>query len=78
MRDLDAPLGRLKEGPIFEGRKPLLPYAGGQGMDCRRNVSESDVNCFLAGDIRANEQAGLTAFHTVWMREHNRLTKELR
>ncbi|KAL1518075.1 hypothetical protein ABEB36_001755 [Hypothenemus hampei] len=79
VRDLDAPLGRLKEGPIFQGKKPLLPYATGQaGMDCRRNLSESDVNCFLAGDIRANEQAGLTAMHTLWMREHNRLAKELR
>ncbi|XP_066250730.1 peroxidasin [Euwallacea similis] len=78
IRDLDAPLGRLKEGPIFLDRKPLLPYAGGQGMDCRRNLSESDVNCFLAGDIRANEQSGLTAMHTIWMREHNRLAKELR
>ncbi|XP_030760728.1 LOW QUALITY PROTEIN: peroxidasin-like [Sitophilus oryzae] len=78
IRDIDAPLGRLKEGPVFEGRKPLLPYAGGQGMDCRRNLSESDVNCFLAGDIRVNEQNGLTAMHTLWMREHNRLAKELR
>ncbi|CAG9770577.1 unnamed protein product [Ceutorhynchus assimilis] len=78
IRDLDAPLGQLKEGPVFQDRKPLLPYAGGQGMDCRRNLSESDVNCFLAGDIRANEQSGLTAMHTLWMREHNRLAKELR
>ncbi|XP_076271608.1 peroxidasin isoform X2 [Rhynchophorus ferrugineus] len=78
IRDLDAPLGKLKEGPIFDGRKALLPYAGGQGMDCRRNLSESDVNCFLAGDIRVNEQNGLTAMHTIWMREHNRLATELR
>ncbi|XP_050301684.1 peroxidasin isoform X2 [Anthonomus grandis grandis] len=79
IRDLDSPLGRLKEGVVFPGRKPLLPYATGpQGMDCRRNLSESDLACFLAGDIRANEQSGLTAMHTVWMREHNRLAKELR
>ena len=31
----------------------------------------------LKGDSRANEQPGLTAFHTVWVREHNRLAKEL-
>ncbi|XP_022903530.2 peroxidasin [Onthophagus taurus] len=78
LRDLTTELGLLRVGPTFPGRKPLLPYASTQGMDCRRNVSESNVNCFLAGDIRANEQVGLIAMHTVWMREHNRLAKELR
>ena len=32
---------------------------------------------FLAGDVRANEQAYLTAMHTLFMREHNRLCREL-
>ncbi|XP_064085733.1 peroxidase-like isoform X2 [Macrobrachium nipponense] len=33
--------------------------------------------CFLAGDNRVNEQIDLSVIHTVWMREHNRLAREL-
>ena len=29
------------------------------------------------GDFRVNEHHGLTAMHTVWLREHNRVATEL-
>jgi hypothetical protein len=33
---------------------------------------------FIAGDVRANEQIGLTAMHTLFVREHNYLAKLIR
>ncbi|XP_050683951.1 peroxidasin-like [Leptidea sinapis] len=78
LRDLTNDNGTLRVGAKFPGRKPLLPTTGLNAMDCRLNLEESTRSCFVAGDIRANEQIGLAVMHTIFMREHNRIATELK
>ena len=62
LRTLDG-TGRLK---VSDGN--LLPF-NTAGLP---NAPSADApNFFLAGDFRANEQAALTALHTLFVREHN-------
>lgn len=70
--------GRLRERDWFqrEGLKPLLP-AQDIEPDLECIGRPRDLFCFLAGDVRANEQTHLTVLHTIYMREHNRLADKL-
>uniref|UniRef100_T1IXZ7 Peroxidase n=1 Tax=Strigamia maritima TaxID=126957 RepID=T1IXZ7_STRMM len=60
------------------GGKPLMPFSDNWPIDCRRDPRESNIGCFLGGDIRVNEQLGLAAIHTLFFREHNRIAETLR
>lgn len=53
----------------------FLPISQNPEEDCHlRSVQGS---CFKSGDSRVNFQPQLTAMHTVWFREHNRIAGEL-
>ena len=52
--------------------KDLLPTTS-EHLECKSSSS----TCFTGGDTRASEQPGLTAAHTIFMREHNRIVGEL-
>jgi peroxidase len=75
--------GKMK---TYKNREPsskdLLPQVEERlaedecAIDSRKQRSQNQ-KCFKAGDSRSNEHPGLTAYHTVWVREHNRLAGEL-
>ena len=68
-----AALRTFEGGKLKTSGGDLLPF-NEEGLE---NAGGTFDSLFLAGDVRANENAALTAMHTVWVREHNRLADEI-
>ena len=74
------PTGYLKMGAQTSFGKKLLPFdtSPNSEIDCSTGIHKNRSNCFLAGDIRVNEQVGLSSMHTLFFREHNRVVDVLK
>uniref|UniRef100_A0A4X2KUJ2 Thyroid peroxidase n=1 Tax=Vombatus ursinus TaxID=29139 RepID=A0A4X2KUJ2_VOMUR len=82
LRNLTSEEGLLQVNTLYEdGGREYLPFVTQVPSPCAQalNTEESErIECFLAGDSRASEVISLAAMHTLWLREHNRLAKNLK
>ncbi|XP_028251801.1 thyroid peroxidase [Parambassis ranga] len=80
LRDLSGLNGKLAVNNQFKDPKgrAYLPFIAKHPSACHQDQQGERVECFSAGDSRANEGLPLTTLHTLWLREHNRLAEALK
>ncbi|KAB1266114.1 Lactoperoxidase [Camelus dromedarius] len=79
LRDLSSPLGLMAVNQEFwDHGLAYPPFVNKKPSPCEVINTTAQVPCFLAGDSRASEQILLATSHTLLLREHNRLARELK
>ncbi|NXP22749.1 PERM Myeloperoxidase, partial [Scytalopus superciliaris] len=79
LRNLSSHLGLMATNQEFtDDGLELLPFENVTKSVCVLTNRSANIPCFKAGDKRVTENLGLTAMHTLFLREHNRLAEELR
>nr|XP_045598236.1 peroxidase-like [Procambarus clarkii] len=73
-RQEEQTLRLFRGGLLRVQEKDLLP-PDFEAMECES--ARDGIPCFIAGDNRVNEQVDLSVIHTVWVRFHNRIAREL-
>lgn len=70
--------GMMKtSGKSSDPRQQLLPlFDPKSGLE--NEGADRNVTLFIGGDVRVNEQLTLTAFHILFVREHNWLARKIR
>ncbi|XP_030051017.1 thyroid peroxidase [Microcaecilia unicolor] len=82
LRNLTIKEGLLKVNLQYSDHgRDYLPFVPQVPSPCAQDPTADKaerIECFLAGDSRSSEVISLAALHTLWLREHNRLAKELK
>ncbi|KAI9560225.1 hypothetical protein GHT06_014239 [Daphnia sinensis] len=75
LRDLSSNKGLMRVS--IQNGKVFLPIANTCCPGDPNNTCSDATTCFTGGDSRIRQQPLLTAMHTLWLREHNRVANAL-
>ncbi|CAK9293337.1 unnamed protein product [Gordionus sp. m RMFG-2023] len=68
---------KTQRHPFDPSKKDLMPLSNGTVIEECLIQSVRKHPCFMAGEMRSNENLPLTTIHTIFFREHNRLVREM-